>query len=80
MIVPEAAVNEYDHRVFWQHYVRLSRQIFAMQPVAKALGEETPPYFSFKLAILATNRRHHPASSLFVNEVSQLAGPTILVL
>lgn len=56
--VPETPVNKYHGPVFWEDYVRLSRQTFNMIPAPISLLAEYEPDNYFRGGILAANLRH----------------------
>ena len=63
--VPKAAVNENDSLVFRKNDIRLSRQVFTMQPKAEAIRKQEATHQDFGLGVFASYMRHTFPSLLF---------------
>lgn len=73
--MPEASVNEDYGAIFRKYKVRLARQTFVVQQIAKASSMETSPDDHLRLGIPAANAGHHPTSNLGRNNVSHRRKP-----
>ena len=67
--MPEASMHKHHCPVPGKDHVRLARQVSPVQTITETHGKEAVAYFQLGLRILAANRRHHPASSLFAHNV-----------
>ena len=64
MSVPEAAVDEYNGFVFWQHDIRRSRQVPAVQAETESVPVQQGADQKFRLGVPAADAGHIPTASL----------------
>ena len=76
MPVPEAAVYEYDRRIFWQDDVWSPRQVPSMEAISKPNLVQPSPEQTLRCRVHLTNARHVSAASLCRQAVNHRREPT----
>lgn len=64
MTVLEASVDENDCLIFWQYYIRITRQLFDLNTEPQTTREKILPHNYLRLRILPLYRRHIATSLL----------------
>jgi hypothetical protein len=67
--MPKTAVDENYGAVFWENYVGIARQVFAMQPEAVPGCMQESSDQQFRLGVLAFYCGHGPAPLLWRQDV-----------
>lgn len=71
MMLPKAPIHEDDGAVPGKHHIRLTRQVFDMEAIAKAHGVEGFAHDQFRFGIAAPDRSHISASCWAIMNVGQ---------